>query len=71
MLVDLAKELGPQQGVIGARMTGGGFGGCTVSLVQTDAVEPVTAAIADHYSQATGIDAVAFTTRAARGAHVV
>lgn len=71
LLVDLAKELGPQQGVIGARMTGGGFGGCTVSLVQTEAVESVTAAIADRYRQATGIDAVAFTTRAARGAHVV
>ena len=34
-LVDLAAALGHERGVIGSRMTGGGFGGCTVSLVRT------------------------------------
>ena len=35
LLVDLASEIGAEGGVIGSRMTGGGFGGCTVSLVNT------------------------------------
>jgi galactokinase len=52
-------------------MTGGGFGGCTVSLVRTLAVDAVIATITNRYRQVTGIDAAAFTTRAARGAHVV
>ena len=36
VMVDLAREV---QGVYGARMTGGGFGGCTVNLVATEHVE--------------------------------
>jgi galactokinase len=71
LLVDLAQEIGPQEGVIGARMTGGGFGGCTVSLVRTDAVDAVIATITNRYRQVTGINAAAFTTQAARGAHIV
>lgn len=71
LLVDLATELGEAGGVIGARMTGGGFGGCIVSLVRTKSIGAATAAILDGYRKVTGIDALAFTTRPARGAHVV
>ena len=39
LLVDLARKIGPAGGVIGSRMTGGGFGGCTVSLVETAKVD--------------------------------
>jgi galactokinase len=70
-LVDLARQLGETGGVIGARMTGGGFGGCTVSLVASDAVASVAAAIQQGYQQRTGIAPTIFTSRPARGAHVV
>jgi galactokinase len=41
-------------GALGTRMTGGGFGGCTVSLVRTDAVEAFAAHVEDRYRAATG-----------------
>lgn len=75
-LVDAAAAIGPggassggdSGGVIGSRMTGGGFGGCTVSLVHAEAVERVAEQITATYKDATGIDAQVFTTKAADGA---
>jgi galactokinase len=71
LLVDLAREIGPDGGVLGSRMTGGGFGGCTVSLVETAKVKVVNGELLDRYRDATGIEASALTSRPARGAHVV
>jgi galactokinase len=71
LLVELARSLGPAGGVIGSRMTGGGFGGCTVSLVREDAVESVTQRLHDRYSRETGIEPSIFATRPARGACIV
>src|SRR5690606_11850763 len=48
--------------VIGSRMTGGGFGGCTVSLVRAEAVERVAAEIAEAYRQAVGAEPSVFVT---------
>ena len=45
------------KGVYGSRMTGGGFGGCTVSLVDTDAVAEVTHTLVEGYRIACGLDA--------------
>lgn len=69
VLVDLALELGASRGVIGSRMTGGGFGGCTVSLVRTGQVDQVAQTITARYQDKVGIEASPFTTRPARGAH--
>jgi galactokinase len=41
-------------GVYGARMTGGGFGGCTVNLVRTENVEEFRAVVTREYAAATG-----------------
>jgi galactokinase len=43
-------------GVLGARMTGGGFGGCAVALVRDDAVESVRREVAKAYSERTGMN---------------
>ena len=65
VLVDIARSL---PGVIGSRMTGGGFGGCTVSLVETDKVDQITEAIAASYKEKTKCVATIFATRSAQGA---
>lgn len=68
LLVHLAKNT---EGVIGSRMTGGGFGGCTVTLVKTDHLESVMSAIAAGYLQETRIMPTMFATSPSQGAHVV
>jgi galactokinase len=67
-VVDLARGLGPAQGVIGCRMTGAGFGGCCVALVRAEAAPIVSAEIARGYQEATGLAATLFLTRPAAGA---
>lgn len=67
-MVEVARKLMPSGGVIGTRMTGGGFGGCTVSLVQADRADRVASAMHDGYRKATGIDPTLFVTRPAAGA---
>lgn len=71
LLVEIAQSLGEQAGVIGSRMTGGGFGGCTVSLVRADAVKSVADAIRVAYHRQTGIEPTVFASRPAQGAQIV
>jgi galactokinase len=59
------------EGVIGTRMTGGGFGGCTVGLVRGEAVDDVTRRIRAGYRERWGIDPAAFTTRPVGGAALI
>ena len=47
---DLARKI---PGCLGARMTGGGFGGCTVNLVSSDAVSSFQSTIRDSYRRET------------------
>ncbi len=65
VLVELASAC---PGVYGARMTGGGFGGCTVNLVRSDAVERFQSHITEGYKRATGIILAAYVCSAADGA---
>lgn len=51
ILVELAWET---EGVIGSRITGGGFGGCTVSIVRNDAVDKLSDHVRKEYKERTG-----------------
>lgn len=55
-------------GVFGSRMTGAGFGGCTVSLVADSAVETFQQEVPAKYKEATGLEAAIYVTTAAQGA---
>jgi galactokinase len=70
-MVEIAEGLGIKGGVFGSRMTGGGFGGCTVSLVQTELIEAISQKLSGDYKKKTGIEATLFTTRPAAGTTVV
>jgi len=71
LLVELARSIGPEGGVIGSRMTGGGFGGCTVSVVRHSAIDSVTETLYDGYLQEIGIPPTLFATRPAQGARIL
>jgi galactokinase len=64
LLVELARR---QPGLVGSRMTGGGFGGCTVNLVRNEAVEAFRGAIRDGYQRQTGRRAEIYVLQAADG----
>jgi galactokinase len=65
LLVEIAREA---DGVYGARMTGGGFGGCAVNLVRTESVEQFKLSVAARYEQLTGRVPDIYVSEAAAGA---
>jgi galactokinase len=67
-LVDEALKV---DGVIGSRMTGAGFGGCTVSIVREDQIEAFASKVAEGYTKATGLVPEFYVTSAADGARKV
>ena len=67
-IVDLAQ---PQDGVYGSRMTGGGFGGCAIVLVEADRADAVSAAIIEGFEPKFGHPCVIFATTAAQGAAAI
>lgn len=64
-MVEAAEGL---PGFLGGRMTGGGFGGCTVNLVREESAEDFAKQIAGRYRQATGIDPQVYLCTAEDGA---
>ncbi|MDO4571080.1 MAG: galactokinase [Planctomycetia bacterium] len=71
ILVDICREIGVAGGVYGSRMTGGGFGGCTVSLIQSDKKDSIMETIERKYQEKTGISPEMFVTRPAEGARIL
>ena len=59
-----------ESAVVGARMTGGGFGGCTVNLVRAGQGDAVARRVLDGYLQATGQSGRGWVTRPEAGASV-
>lgn len=68
ILVDLAWET---EGVIGSRITGGGFGGCTVSIVKNEAVDGFVANIGSKYKEKVGHEAEFYVVDIGEGAHIL
>ena len=68
LLVDLALK---QEGVLGARMTGAGFGGCTVNLIEKNYIDAFKKNIKNEYKKITGINPDIYITLPAEGAKVI
>lgn len=65
ILVDLAWKI---NGVVGSRITGGGFGGCTVSIVKNDAIETFVEQVGKGYKEQTGHEAEFYVVEIGDGA---
>jgi len=57
-----------QEGVIGSRMTGAGFGGCTISIVKKDAVDKFIENVGKEYKEKVGLDADFYVVNISDGA---
>lgn len=68
ILVNLAKH---EPAVIGARMMGGGFGGCTINIVKEDAVEELIYNTRNAYREKTGMNLNAYVAVIEEGANIV
>jgi len=66
VLVEIARKT---EGVYGSRLSGGGFGGATVSLINPENAEAIIAAYTREYRERTGIDCQTYLTTLAAGAH--
>lgn len=64
VMVDEARKI---DGVLGSRMTGAGFGGCTVSIVRADAVDEFIQKVGSNYKEKTGIEASFYVTEPGDG----
>ncbi|MGH3424644.1 MAG: galactokinase, partial [Nocardioidaceae bacterium] len=69
--LDVAVEASVAAGALGARMTGGGFGGCAIALVERDAVDGVAEAVAQAYGRQGFAAPETFTVVPAAGARRV
>ncbi|HSM54904.1 MAG TPA: galactokinase [Candidatus Sulfomarinibacteraceae bacterium] len=61
---------GEQEGCLGARMTGAGFGGCAVALVEARVAETFARNVARTYQEAVNLEPAVYVSRAAAGAEV-
>ena len=67
----MARIAQAQPGCLGARMTGGGFGGCAVALVEKEKAEAVGTAVARQYEAAAGLTPQIYITAASAGTAVI
>ncbi|GAB3785849.1 galactokinase [Spirosoma horti] len=68
ILVDIARQ---QPGVLGARMMGGGFGGCTINLVQENVLNDFSERITKQYKARTGKDTYLHVCKIQDGTNVI
>ena len=70
-VVEICRGIGEDDGVFGARMTGGGFGGCAIALVRTRDVGSVRDRITREYVERTEIQPALFAVRPGPGARLM
>jgi len=68
LLFDIAKK---SDDVIGSRMMGGGFGGCTINIVKKDKVRSFTESVIQKYNKLTGIDPEIYTVKITDGTGLI
>jgi galactokinase len=68
LLVDLVKD---NPNVLGARMMGGGFGGCTINLVKTEAVDDLIAQVSKSYLAKTGSEMLNYIVKIENGTSII
>ncbi len=68
LIVDCARE---QSGCYGARMTGAGFGGCAVALVEEEKAEAFTESVMAAYGQRSGLEAAIYVCKPSEGASIL
>lgn len=67
-LVDLLKD-NPK--VYGSRMMGGGFGGCTVNIIENDAIEEISKEVKEAYLEKFGVEANVYVTKIGGGTNIM
>lgn len=65
----MVEEAGKIEGTLGSRMTGAGFGGCTVSLVHEDSIETFLSQVGEAYTKRTGLKAEFYVCGVGNGVH--
>lgn len=68
LLVEFARNF---KGVLGSRITGGGFGGCTVNLILNSVIEDFSIQLTDYYQKATGITPQLYISTPSAGAEII
>ena len=68
LMVEIAEEIGPGGGVLGTRMTGGGFGGSTVTLCRSTEISEISDHLAAAYEKQSGKSPQIFATGPVQGA---
>lgn len=67
----LVGAVKPNRAVLGARMMGGGFGGCTINLVKEDAIEELTKELTVLYKQEFGLDLTSYIVKIGDGSQLI
>ncbi len=68
LLVDIVKD---DQNVLGGRMMGGGFGGCTINLIKNEAVNDLIAKVSEAYKKETGVEMLFYKVLVEDGTAIV
>jgi galactokinase len=71
LIVQFAQEIGLSGGVYGARMTGGGFGGCCLALLNPALAEGIASELKTRYEKATGLVPTIFFAEPSAGARML